>query len=122
MKIILTNGNLFLIVIELIYWRDVRVVDGGSLENCCGETHRGFESLSPIAQLDRASVCGTEGRRFESSWSRNIGKMSEWSKETDSKSVVAIFGYRGFESLSFRKEKHPVLGALFFYPCSEIMD
>ena len=33
-------------MIELIYWRDVRVVDGGSLENCCGETHRGFESLS----------------------------------------------------------------------------
>ena len=31
--------------------------------------------------------------------------MSEWSKETDSKSVVAFSGYRGFESLSFREIK-----------------
>ncbi len=28
------------------YRRDDRVVDGACLENRCGETHRGFESLS----------------------------------------------------------------------------
>jgi hypothetical protein len=26
--------------------------------------------VAPVAQLDRASVYGTEGRRFESSWAR----------------------------------------------------
>ena len=46
--------------------------------------------IETIAQLDRASVCGTEGRRFESSWSRFIGEMSEWSKEPDSKSGVVL--------------------------------
>jgi hypothetical protein len=47
--------------------------------------------------MDRASVCGTEGRRFESFWSHCFftviitpGEMSEWSKETDSKSVVSF--------------------------------
>ena len=46
--------------------------------------------IETIAQLDRASVCGTEGRRFESSWSRPFGEMSEWSKEPDSKSGVVL--------------------------------
>ena len=27
-------------------WMDGRVVEGGGLENRCGATHRGFESLS----------------------------------------------------------------------------
>jgi hypothetical protein len=31
---------------NLADWRDGRVVDGGGLENRCGVTHRGFESLS----------------------------------------------------------------------------
>ena len=64
-----------------------------------GKVREWFESPpfrnETIAQLDRASVCGTEGRRFESSWSRKDGKMSEWSKETDSKSVVAFLVTEG---------------------------
>ena len=27
---------------------------------------------APIAQLDRAMVCGTIGQRFESSWARSL--------------------------------------------------
>ena len=55
-----------------------------------------------MAQLDRATVCGTVGRRFESSWARHIsGEVAERSKAVDSKSAVP-YGYRGFES-------HPLL-------------
>lgn len=32
-------------VLRVGFWRCGRVVDGGSLENCCAATHRGFESL-----------------------------------------------------------------------------
>ena len=32
-----------------------------------------------------------------------IGKLSEWSKEPHSKCGVRITSYRGFESLTFRK-------------------
>ena len=35
----------------------------------------------------------------------NKGKLSEWSKEPHSKCGVRITSYRGFESLTFRKEK-----------------
>lgn len=53
-----------------------------------------------MAQLDRATVCGTVGRRFESSWAHQFfGEMAEWSKAVDSKSAVP-YGYRGFESHS----------------------
>jgi hypothetical protein len=31
---------------SLRLWRDGRVDEGGCLENSCGATHRGFESLS----------------------------------------------------------------------------
>ena|SRR5690554_1496669 len=52
-----------------------------------------------IAQLDRASDCGSGGRRFESSWLQSaesrLGEMSERSKETDSKSVVPFDGTGG---------------------------
>ncbi len=55
-----------------------------------------------MAQLDRATVCGTVGRRFESSWAHHIsGEVAERSKAVDSKSAVP-YGYRGFES-------HPLL-------------
>jgi hypothetical protein len=55
-----------------------------------------------MAQLDRATVCGTVGRRFESSWAHQIfGEVAERSKAVDSKSAVP-YGYRGFES-------HPLL-------------
>ena len=39
-----------------------------------------FQQCAPVAQLDRASVCGTGGRRFESSRVYQ-GEMSEWLKE-----------------------------------------
>lgn len=37
----------------------------------------------PIAQLDRALDCGSEGQRFKSSWARKLldfGEMAEWLK------------------------------------------
>ena len=44
---------------------------------------------APMAQLDRATVCGTVGRRFESSWAHHIsGEVAERSKAVDSKSAV----------------------------------
>ena len=61
---------------------------------------RGDSPHAPMAQLDRATVCGTVGRRFESSWEHQFsGEMGEWSKAVDSKSAVP-YGYRGFESHS----------------------
>ena len=39
-----------------------------------------FQQRAPVAQPDRASVCGTGGRRFESSRVYH-GEMSEWLKE-----------------------------------------
>ena len=60
---------------------------------------------APMAQLDRATVCGTVGRRFESSWAHHFffGEVAERSKAVDSKSAVP-YGYRGFES-------HPLLSS-----------
>ena len=42
-------------------------------------------------------LCGT----FE-------GKLSEWSKEPHSKCGVRITSYRGFESLTFRRNVQPL--------------
>ena len=65
---------------------------------------RGDSPHAPMAQLDRATVCGTVGRRFESSWAHHIsGEVAERSKAVDSKSAVP-YGYRGFES-------HPLLSS-----------
>ena len=38
------------------YWRGVRVVEGGGLENRCGATHRGFESLPLRIYLSLTAV------------------------------------------------------------------
>ena len=58
----------------------------------CLQRHAG-KNYAPIAQLDRATVCGTVGRRFESSWAYHIqGEMAEWSKAVDSKSTVPARG------------------------------
>ena len=95
--------------LSVIHWRGAREAESGSLLS----SNPPLSDYETIAQLDRASVCGTEGRRFESSWSRLqnshplrvfcfSGEMSERSKETDSKSVVVHPYYRGFESLSLR--------------------
>jgi hypothetical protein len=56
------------------------VAEGGTLLRCCAGNRTGGSNppLSvhvPIAQLDRASVCGIEGRRFEPSWAY-IGMIS----------------------------------------------
>ena len=58
-------------------WRGDRVAEGGTLLRCCtgNRTEGSNPSLSvlvPIAQMDRASVCGTEGQRFESSWAYSL--------------------------------------------------
>jgi hypothetical protein len=37
---------------DLPIWRDGRVDEGGGLENRCGATHRGFESLSLRQQME----------------------------------------------------------------------
>ena len=44
----------------------------------------------PIAQLDRALDCGSKGRRFESSWVRDVFMMDKGFSVTKS--------YRGFDS------------------------
>lgn len=46
--------------ITSLKWRDGRVVEGGGLENRCGATHRGFESLSLRHKI------------------YSIGEMAEW--------------------------------------------
>lgn len=35
------------------------------------------------------------------------GEMAEWSNAVDSKSIVRVKAYLGFESLSLRQHKHP---------------
>ena len=41
------------------YWRNGRVVDGGSLENCCTAMYRGFESLFlRKKEWHRSASCG----------------------------------------------------------------
>ena len=66
------------LVVRLRHWRDDRVAEGARLLSECG----GYTPprvriplsplvIAPIAQLDRAPVYGTGGRRFESFWARS---------------------------------------------------
>ena len=51
------------------------------------------------------------------------GELSEWSKEPHSKCGIRITSYRGFESLTLRKEneKDVRLWASFFFNYLELM-
>jgi hypothetical protein len=61
-------------------WRDGRVDEGGGLENRCGATHRGFESLSLRLTGSRGGAGADErGRLLSACRGNNL--------------------YRGFESL-----------------------
>ena len=60
-------------------------------------------TFETIAQLDRASVCGTEGRRFESSWSRKWRDVRVV-EGAGLEIRCSALHYRGFESLSLRRD------------------
>ena len=62
--------------------------------------------IETIAQLDRASVCGTEGRRFESSWSRTLWRDVRVVEGAGLEIRCSALHYRGFESLSLRNHMH----------------
>lgn len=65
-----------------------------------------------IAQLDRASVCGTGGRRFESSWSR-IEKMERWPSGRRRQTRNLLYGFfctkgsNPFLSVSYKNKAEP---------------
>jgi hypothetical protein len=104
------------------YWRGARVAESGSLlRSCAPKGYRGFESLplrirlcriyDSIAQLDRASDCGSEGRRFESSWDRySLSRLLLFWRgarvvESAGLEIRYTARYRGFESLPLRNWK-----------------
>ena len=98
--------------------RGDRAAEGGTLLRCCAgnRTEGSNPSLSeqvPIAQLDRASVCGIEGQRFEPSWAyhRNcrfsvVPFVFYWRGDRVAEGVrlesVCTAMYRGFESPPLR--------------------
>lgn len=75
--------------------------------SCCDDKNHLRSHLSPSSSVDRASVCGTEGRRFESSLGRqiisNFGGVAEWLKASVSKTGVPIYQDREFESHPLRQ-------------------
>ena len=70
-------------------WRDGRVVDGGGLENRCGVTHRGFESLSLRSlrslaigiriPLDRRYA--KAARRFRGTASKTLSPLTSFARD-----------------------------------------
>ncbi len=62
-----------------------------------------YPCLSPRSLMDRALDCGSKGCAFESRRGRTKGGVSEWFKETVSK-TVGPKGPRRFESYRLRRK------------------
>ena len=50
-----------LLLLSFKFWGVGRVVEGGSLENCSGATHRGFESLTLRQQYNQCKAAWRGG-------------------------------------------------------------
>ncbi len=64
--------------LALWIWRCGRVVDGGSLENCCAATHRGFESLRLRAMRNLLNDASSSFSFIYASNPRNVKELEAY--------------------------------------------